>query len=112
LKRIPDAGKVFYIRDGEVAERRAVIENWSKTLFVRRAAGMEARSWLLETLRCIQALGSKEFTLGQMYQFESELRERFPKNNFIREKLRQQLQLLRDSGLITFLGQGRYSTRF
>jgi hypothetical protein len=33
---------------------------------------------------------------------------RFPNNLHAREKLRQQMQRLRDLGLVTFLGQGRY----
>ena len=34
--------------------------------------------------------------------------ERFPENRHVREKLRQQLQRLRDLGLVLFLGAGRY----
>lgn len=33
---------------------------------------------------------------------------RFPNNRHVREKLRQQLQRLRDLGLLEFLGEGRY----
>jgi type II restriction enzyme len=31
-----------------------------------------------------------------------------PENRHVRDKLRQQLQVLRDLGLIEFLGRGRY----
>jgi hypothetical protein len=34
--------------------------------------------------------------------------KRYPRNRHVREKLRQQLQRLRDLGLVEFLGQGRY----
>ena len=33
---------------------------------------------------------------------------RYPDNRHVREKLRQQLQRLRDLGLIAFLGSGHY----
>jgi chromosome condensin MukBEF MukE localization factor len=33
---------------------------------------------------------------------------RFPDNKHVREKLRQQMQKLRDLGLVSFLGGGRY----
>jgi chromosome condensin MukBEF MukE localization factor len=33
---------------------------------------------------------------------------RFPDNRYVREKLRQQMQRLRDLGLVLFLGNGRY----
>lgn len=32
----------------------------------------------------------------------------FPENRHVREKLRQQMQRLRDLGLVLFLGNGRY----
>ena len=31
-----------------------------------------------------------------------------PQNRFVRPKIRQQLQILRDLGLLEFLGRGRY----
>jgi len=34
--------------------------------------------------------------------------ERYPDNRHVREKLRQQMQRLRDLGLVLFLGRGRY----
>lgn len=35
-------------------------------------------------------------------------RERYPENRHVREKLRQQMQRLRDLGLVLFVGGGRY----
>lgn len=50
-----------------------------------------------------------EFSLEQMYSCELILREIYPKNNQIRAKIRQQLQILRDYQFIEFLdNQGRY----
>lgn len=112
LDRIPEAGRVFYVRNSEIVERSAVMERWSRTAFLRREPSLEARGWVLETLRCIQSLNSREFTLQHMYEFVPQLKLSFPRNNFIREKIRQQLQVLRDAGLILFEGQGRYSILF
>ncbi len=112
LNRIPEAGKVFYVRNSQIFERSAVMDSWRRTAFLRRESNLEARGWVLETLRCIQSLNAREFTLRQMYEFESQLKLRFPRNNFIRAKIRQQLQVLRDAGLIVFEGRGRYSTVF
>lgn len=42
------------------------------------------------------------------YKFEEKLRLKYPQNNFIKDKLRQQLQLLRDKGIIEFVGRGQY----
>jgi len=59
-------------------------------------------------MRCIERLKTSSFSLEALYRFEGELSRRFPKNNNIRAKLRQQLQRLRDQGQIHFLGNGLY----
>ena len=42
------------------------------------------------------------------YKFEKSLQQSYPNNRFIKEKIRQQLQVLRNRGLIKFLGRGNY----
>lgn len=49
------------------------------------------------------------FQLEDIYKFESFLSYKYPKNNNIKAKIRQQLQFLRDKGYIKFLGNGFYS---
>lgn len=112
MSRIPEAGKVFYVRNREILERSAVIETWRRTTFLQPEKSLEARGWILEILRIIQSLNVQEFTLQRMYDFEAQLKQRFPRNNFIRAKIRQQLQVLRDAGLVVFNGRGRYATNF
>jgi type II restriction enzyme len=109
LSPIPEAGKIFYVRNGQISPQLIVIDTWKRTTFLQRETSLEARGWALEILRCIQSLNLREFTLGQMYEFESQLKRRFPRNNFIRAKIRQQLQVLRDAELISFEGRGHYS---
>jgi type II restriction enzyme len=74
--------------------------------------GKEAgTSWTAEVLRCVRKL-PKKFQLSDVYKFEGELLHRFPRNQHVREKIRQQLQVLRDRGLITFVDQrGHYLAR-
>ncbi|MDQ6983609.1 MAG: restriction endonuclease, partial [Ghiorsea sp.] len=48
------------------------------------------------------------FTLKDMYAFAEDLQVKHPDNHFIKDKIRQQLQLLRDKGFIQFLGSGKY----
>jgi hypothetical protein len=64
--------------------------------------------WKLEIFKCITLINSYTFTLSQINQFENHLKEVFPSNNHVLEKIRQQLQQLRDLGLIEFLGNGNY----
>ena len=50
----------------------------------------------------------KEFTLDQMYEFEKVLANRHPENHHIKDKIRQQLQVLRYKGIVEFKGRGHY----
>lgn len=58
-------------------------------------------------MKCIDQL-PEEFTLSQMYEFENKLSIQFPQNNHIKDKIRQQLQILRDQNMIEFIGRGLY----
>nr|WP_244200117.1 hypothetical protein [Flavobacterium limicola] len=50
----------------------------------------------------------QSFTLDELYTFENKLKIKYPNNNHIKDKIRQQLQFLRDKGLIEFNGRGNY----
>ncbi len=43
-----------------------------------------------------------------MYNFVDELQLKHPTNKHIQDKIRQQLQFLRDIGIIEFKGNGNY----
>jgi hypothetical protein len=49
-----------------------------------------------------------DFSLDDVYAFEAHLSSLYPMNQNVRPKIRQQLQLLRDQGILEFQGQGRY----
>ena len=112
MDRIPEVGKVFYVKKSKIVEKMVIMEKWGRTAFLRSQNNIEARGWTLEILRNIQSLNTRDFTLQIMYDFEEQLKSKYPHNNFIRAKIRQQLQILRDAGLIVFKGRGRYSTNF
>ena len=58
-------------------------------------------------MRCVERL-PEQFTLAQIYQFETQLQLQFPDNKHIKDKIRQQLQVLRDQQVIEFVGRGQY----
>jgi hypothetical protein len=66
------------------------------------------KGWKLEVFLCIQSIPTQVFTLHEVNEFESQLRQIYPGNKHITDKIRQQLQYLRDLGLIEFLGSGNY----
>ncbi len=49
-----------------------------------------------------------EFTLADIVVRKTAFEKHYPENRFIEAKIRQSLQVLRDQGVIRFLGQGRY----
>ena len=57
---------------------------------------------------CVERIKKPEFTLDDVYGFEAYLQAKHPENHNIRAKIRQQLQILRDKGVVRFVGRGRY----
>ena len=110
LRDVPESGKVWLVRGGEALGRDAVLEQWRSTLFLREE-GQAARGWLIEVMKCAEALGRESFELADVYAFEDRLSALYPSNNNVRPKIRQQLQVLRDRGWLEFLGRGRYRVR-
>lgn len=107
-KNIPVNGKIFYIKDGKVIDKKDVLNSWAKTSFLSQQK-KENRGWLIEIMRIIDKIPYSNFKLDDMYKFESELKAKFPNNNFIKDKIRQQLQVMRDKGIIEFRERGCYS---
>jgi type II restriction enzyme len=107
ISGIAQAGKVFLIKNSIVIDKNKVAQAFNQTLFLREK-NIDAKGWILDVMRCVDYLKSNTFTLNEMYAFENNLKTKYPNNNFIKDKIRQQLQLLRDKGLIEFIGKGKY----
>ena len=110
LQDVPLAGKIFFVKDGQVEQKEHVLAGWQKTLFLREEKEISAKGWLLDTMVCIEKLKRKEFSLNDMYAFENELSKKHPDNKHIKDKIRQQLQMLRDRGYLEFVERGSYRT--
>ncbi len=64
--------------------------------------------WQLLTLQCVMEL-PLEFTLDDVYQIGlPRAKQAYPSNHHPKDKLRQQLQMLRDLGIVRFVDRGRY----
>jgi len=107
LSTIANAGKVFLVKDSHLVPPEDVRASFAQTRFLR-AKTLESKGWLLDVLKCVESIPSKTFSLEDVYSFESKLGSKYPRNNFVRAKIRQQLQVLRDNGLIEFVVKGRY----
>lgn len=106
LRQVPESGKVFLVKDKTVIARDTVTQQFQKTLFLRQQS-LDSRGWTLDVWQCIDRLDDK-FNLKQVYAFADELQGKHPGNNHVKDKIRQQLQVLRDKGIIEFLGRGYY----
>jgi type II restriction enzyme len=108
LHQIPYSGRIFLVQQGEVKSRAGVLTEWNKTLFLRGERKIYAKGWLLDIMRCIDKIGKSKFTLNDIYRFENELSVLYPNNKHIRDKIRQQLQILRNKGYLDFISRGYY----
>ena len=110
LHQIPQDAKIGVIKEkrpvppGDV--RRAI-----QKLKPLASLKPETRGWTLDVLNAVRSLNKSEFSLAEAYAFEISLAELHPDNHHIQPKIRQQLQVLRDLGLLEFLGQGSYRFR-
>jgi hypothetical protein len=110
LNQIPQSGKIFIVRDGKIEPKDSVLAKWNRTLFLRDE-GQEARGWLIEVMKCVEAIGKHEFQIDDVYAFEDRLSQLYPDNRNVKPKIRQQLQFLRDRGYLDFVSRGYYHLR-
>ena len=59
-------------------------------------------------LNVVRALNKDEFILQDVYAFAAQLQGLHPANRHVPDKIRQQLQVLRDLSFVEFLDGGRY----
>jgi len=108
LDQIPESGRIHYVKNRNPVPEKTVTAAWSKTSFLKGTKDLELKGWTIDVMRCIESRGLGEFSLADAYGFEQELQGRHPKNNHVRDKIRQQLQKLRDKGYLEFKGRGSY----
>jgi hypothetical protein len=72
------------------------------------APGGSWRGWTLDVLNVVRSLGGEDFSLADVYARSPELARLHPRNLHVHDKIRQQLQRLRDLGLVEFVGRGEY----
>ena len=111
VSNIPEIGKIFFVQNGVRKSKDEVLEKWSKTDFVKAAGNVESKGWLLDVLMCVEKIKQAEFSLEDVYGFEEVVQAKHPSNHNVRAKVRQQLQFLRDKGVLDFVGRGQYRMR-
>lgn len=107
ISKVADSGKVFLIKNENIVDRELVTESFTKTLFLREKS-KDSKGWILDIMSCVDSIPKDSFSLDEVYKFEEKLKLKYPNNNFIKDKIRQQLQVLRDKGIIEFVSRGKY----
>lgn len=110
LSQMPLDGKIAIVSAGCAVPEQRVREEFSR---VRKLADLSPslRGRTVDVLNVVRRLGKTEFSLQELYTFESQLKEAHPGNQNVRPKIRQQLQILRDLGLLRFSRPGHYALR-
>jgi type II restriction enzyme len=110
LSSLPSEGKIDIIKNEREADPAQVKKQYQKLAFLD-AEKHSARGWVSDVLHYVQKLNKRSFTLSEVYLFEKELAELHPENHHVKDKIRQQLQVLRDKGILRFDNKGVYSLR-
>lgn len=106
LANVPTLGRIGVVRDGSIRPKTAVLEQWKQSSRLLKTKP-QARGWVADVLKCVERLYAT-FTNENVYGFEGELAKMHPDNHYIRPKIRQQLQVLCELGLIERLSPGTY----
>lgn len=104
---IPAQGQIEIIHNGDVRKTDDVVGQYNR-ITALQINNIESRGWLIDVLNCVNKINDIEFTLEEMYKFASALQKKHPENHNVEAKIRQQLQILRDKGIVDFLGNGHY----
>jgi type II restriction enzyme len=107
LGGVPPEARIAVFAEGRFLPRKTVQQKFALVSGVASKAA-ESRGWMAATLAQLHTLGKQRFTLREAYALEPTLQEMFPDNHHVRDKIRQQLQVLRDAGFLEFLERGVY----
>ena len=105
---LPSEARIVCVRDFVPVPQREICDLWRTTAFLADR-NTTSRGWLTVTMGIISRLHTNNFSLADIYRAENELALLFPGNRNIRAKIRQQLQVLRDQGWLSFQGRGQYA---
>jgi type II restriction enzyme len=107
LDSVPPEGKIPIISSGSIAAKETVRKKFQQVKPLENLS-VKMRGWTLDVLTVLRSIDGREFTLKQAYSFETVLSQMHPDNKHVRDKIRQQLQVLRDLGYLQFVKRGVY----
>jgi type II restriction enzyme len=110
LHRIPADARISIVTDSQVASPKNVRAQFRRVKPLAEIKAKE-RGWTLDVLNAVRRLGKKEFTTSDAYAFAREMEKLHPDNRHVKDKIRQQLQVLRDTGFLSHPDRGVWIVR-
>ncbi len=110
LNHIPIEARISVITESRIAPASEVREKFSLVKPLKEIS-VKKRGWTLDVLNIVHRLGKAAFKTENVYAFASELEKLHPDNRHIRDKIRQQLQVLRDTGFLLHVGRAEWKLR-
>ncbi len=107
LDKLPVDAEIAIVKSGEPVPTHEARTSYQR-LSPISTLPLTDRGWTTLTLQIIRQLRGPSFSLQAVYKMEAQFAKAYPGNNNVRAKIRQQLQQLRDLGLIEFKGRGSY----
>lgn len=104
---IPEQGRISIIENQNFRSKDRIVQDYARIKRLQTGS-IEKRGWLFDVLNCVNAIPTKDFYLKDIYVFADKLKIQHPDNQNIEAKIRQQMQFLRDKGMIEFLERGHY----
>lgn len=107
LTKIPVQGKVALIVKG-IETNEALVHKLVSNALLLSTNDLNNRGWLFDILNIINSFKNDEFTVQDVYQYRSLLAKIHQNNHHIDNKIRQQLQFLRQKGFLQSEQEGHY----
>jgi HKD family nuclease len=105
LCKLEKKGRINFTKNNLVKELLKNFEAKAKSLQRPQPTHNDLVGW---TKLVFDQLPIGEFTTNQTYVYENEFANLYPENRNIKAKIRQQLQVLRDIGLIEHVGKSKW----
>ncbi|HYN83746.1 MAG TPA: DpnI domain-containing protein [Pyrinomonadaceae bacterium] len=105
LRNIPPDARIKLVSDGVPLSPDKVRDEYQR-LKPLEEIGVKERGWTLDVLRAVRSLSKSEFSNSDVYAFQHLLERLHPNNRHVRDKIRQQLQVLRDMGILIHVARG------
>jgi type II restriction enzyme len=105
LHRIAPEARIPIIAASSATDPAQVRARYTRLKPIREIKTSQ-RGWTLDVLNIVRRLGKTEFSTTDAYAFTRELEKLHPDNRHVRDKIRQQLQVLRDAGLLLHIDRG------